>query len=46
MFSAIENPPLYNFKHISMWIIMAICASKFFLNLKNSEIKELITYKI
>jgi hypothetical protein len=45
MFSAIENPPLYNFKHVSMWIIMAICASKLFLNLKNSEIKELIAYK-
>ena len=46
MFSAIENPPLYNFKHVSMWIIMAICASKLFLNLKNSEIKELISNKI
>lgn len=46
MFSAIENPPIYNFKHVSMWIIIAICASKLFLNLKNSEIKELISNKV
>ena len=45
MFSIIENPPIFNLKHISMWIILAICGSKIFINLDDSKIKTLILEK-
>ena len=45
MFSAIENAPIFNSRHISMWIIMAICSSKIFIALDDNEIKKLINNK-
>ena len=46
MFSAVENPPLFNLKHISFWIILAICSSNLFVALDNNGIKKLIDHKI
>ena len=42
MFSTIENTPIFGPRSVSIWIIIAICASSLFVKLDDNEIGKLI----